>query len=303
MNIPVKLFSAANSSSAISFRLLSKDGHKLKQQYVDPKDDDRVVPRSEMVKGYEFAKDQYVLFEEAELKEMQEKATGSIDIQEFVPEDRIPKVFYAKTYYLGPDKGGDRAYKLLSEAMRVTGRCGLATYAARGKMYLVLVAPMGDGGRDVPAALLGRSGEHDEVPLGDADPKEAEVGLAVQLIDQIANDRFEPEKYRDEVKIRIEAAIQRKIDGQSVTEAAPEPEKAQIIDLMQALKASLDGDDDAAAAPEPEPAESPSPSENQASEMSGSNQGSTTGAGPEVSGGVQPVRGREAGRATPTACS
>ncbi|MEM7675546.1 MAG: Ku protein, partial [Myxococcota bacterium] len=99
VNIPVKLFSAANPSSAISFRLLSKDGHKLKQQYIDPKDEDRVVPRSEMVKGYEFAKDQFVLFEEAELKEMQEKATGAIDIQEFVPEEKVPKVYYAKTYY------------------------------------------------------------------------------------------------------------------------------------------------------------------------------------------------------------
>ena len=254
VNIPVKLFSASNPSSSISFRLLSKDGHKLKQQYVDPKDDDRVVPRSEMVKGYEFAKDQYVLFEEAELKEMQEKATGSIDIEEFVPEDRIPKVYFSKTYYLGPDKGGDRAFKLLGEAMRVTGRCGLAKYAARGKMYLVLVAPMGDG---IAMFQLHYSDEVvgiDEVPLGDAEPKEAEVALAIQLIDQISSEDFQPDKYRDEVKARMEAAIQRKIEGQSIVEAAPEPEKAQIIDLMQALKASLDGPDGA-----PAPAEGEEP--------------------------------------------
>ena len=260
VNIPIKLFSAANPSSSISFRLLSKEGHKLKQQYVDPKNDDQVVPRSEMVKGYEFAKDQYVLFEDAELKELQEKATGSIEIQEFVPEDKVPKVYYAKTYYLGPDKGGDRAYKLLAQAMRTTGRCGLATYAARGKMYLVLVAPMGDGVAMYQLHYADEVVGIDEVPLGDAEPKEAEVGLAIQLVDQIASDRFEPNKYRDEVKVRMEAAIQRKIEGHSIVEAAPEPEKAQIIDLMQALKASLEpGEEEAAAeaAPEPEPVDKP----------------------------------------------
>jgi len=255
VNIPVKLFSAANPSSAISFRLLSKEGHKLKQQYIDPKDEDRVVPRAEMVKGYEFAKDQFVLFEEAELKEMPEKATGAIEIQEFVPEEKVPKAYYAKTYYLGPDKGGDRAYKLLSEAMKVTGRCGLATYAARGKMYLVLVWPMGDGIAMYQLHYADEVVGIDEVPLGDAEPKEAEVGLAVQLVDQIANDRFEPEKYRDEVKARVEAAIQRKIEGQSITEVAPEPEKAQIIDLMQALQASLGPE--SAEADEPAPEEKP----------------------------------------------
>ncbi len=260
VNIPVKLFSAANPSAAISFRLLSKEGHKLKQQYVDPKNDDQVVPRSDMVKGYEFAKDQFVLFEEAELKELQEKATGSIDIQEFVPEEAVPKVYYAKTYYLGPDKGGDRAYKLLAEAMRVTGRCGLATYAARGKMYLVLIAPLGDGVAMYQLHYADEVVGIDEVPLGDAEPKESEVGLAIQLVDQIANDRFQPEKYRDEVKERVEAAIQRKIEGHSITEAAPEPAKAEIIDLMQALKASLGGEaEPAAEAPAPEPVEKTKP--------------------------------------------
>ncbi len=269
VNIPVKLFSAANPSSSVSFRLLSKDGHKLKQQYVDPKDDDRVVPRSEMVKGYEFAKDQYVLFDEAELKELQEKATGAIEIQEFVPEDKVPKVYYAKTYYLGPDKGGDRAFKLLGQAMRTTGRCGLATYAARGKMYLVLIAPMADGIAMYQLHYADEVVGIDEVPLGDAEPKEAEVGLAIQLIDQIASETFDPKKYRDEVKIRVEAAIQRKIEGESIVESSAEPEKAQIIDLMQALKASLQPGEDGGeasegggaeeAVPEPEPVDKPKP--------------------------------------------
>ena len=249
VNIPIKLYSAANPSASISFKLLSKDGHKLKQQYIDPKDDDRVVARSEMVKGYEFAKDQYVIFEDAEIKEMQEKATQSIDIAEFVPEAEVPKVYYAKTYYLGPDKGGDRAYKLLAEAMERTGRVGLARYAARGKMYLVVIAPQDEGLVMYQLHYADEVQAFDEVPKGDAEVKEGELGLAVQLIEQIASDTFDPDKYTDEVKARMERAIQAKIEGQEVTEAEEEPQKAQIIDIMAALKASL-GADDGEAEPE-----------------------------------------------------
>lgn len=259
VNIPVRLYSAANPSAAVSFRLLSRDGHRLKQQYVDPRKDNVVVPRNEMVKGYEIAKDQYVIFEEAELKELKElqkKATQAIDIAEFVPRDQIPAHYHAKTYHLGPDKGGDRAYRLLSEAMEQTGRAGLARYAARGKMYLVLVAPR-DGGLVMhqlhyPDELT----SFDEVPKGEAEVTAAEVELAVRLIDQIAKDRFEPEAYEDEVKKRLEVAIQRKREGQVVTEAPADAPKAHIVDLMEALKASLG---EPAASPAPAPAEPAEP--------------------------------------------
>lgn len=247
VNIPVKLYSAANPSSAISFKLLSKDGHRLKQQYIDPKNDDQVVPRSEMVKGYEFAKDQYVIFEEKELKALQEKATQSIDIEEFVPEEAVPKEYFAKTYYLGPEKGGDRAYKLLSEAMVRTGKVGIAKYAARGKMYLVLVAPKEDGLVMHQLHYADELQSFSEVPKGDAEAKEAEVGLAVQLIEQVSSEVFDATKYEDEVRQRMEEAIQRKIEGQDVTEAAEEAPKAQIIDIMAALKASLGAGEEAGA--------------------------------------------------------
>lgn len=239
VNIPVKLFSAANPSAGISFRMLSKEGHKLKQQYVDPQNGDAVVGRDEIVKGYEFAKEQYVIFSEEEIRELAEKSTQAIEITEFVPEEKVPKVYYAKTYYLGPEKGGDRAYRLLAEAMTRCKRCALAKYAARGKQYLVLVAPM-DGGLVMhqlhyPDEVQSFS----EVVLPDVEVKEPEVALALQLIAQITSDEFHPEKYEDEVKKRIEAAIQRKIEGQSVTAAPAEAPKGQLIDLMQALKASL----------------------------------------------------------------
>lgn len=249
VSIPVKLYSATDASAGVSFNMLHKKcSGRLKQQYICPRDDDEVVPRTEMVRGYEFAKDQYVVFTEEELKELQEKPTQSIDITEFVPAEKVPPVYLEKSYYLGPDKGGDRAYKLLSEAMKQTGRSALAKYAARGKQYLVLVSPLDDGLVLHQLFYADEVRAFSEVPVGDAEVKDAELRLAMQLVEQIASDSFKPEKYEDEVKKRIEEVIQRKVEGQAVTLAPPEAPKAQIIDLMEALKASLGG---------PSPAEEP----------------------------------------------
>ena len=214
----------------------------MKQQYVDPKNDDAVVPRSEMVKGYEFAKDQFVLFTPEEIKELGEKSTNTVEITEFVPEEQIPKEFYSKTYYLGAEKGGDRAYRLLSEAMKRSGRVALAKYAARGKQYLVLVSPKEDGLVMHQLHYPDELQDFSEVPLPDVEVKESEVNLAMQLIDQISSDTFAQENYEDEVKKRIEAVIQQKVEGEEVALSPEDAPKAQIIDLMDALKASLDGD-------------------------------------------------------------
>ncbi|MCK6548815.1 Ku protein [Myxococcota bacterium] len=246
VSIPVRLYAATDASAGISFNMLHKKcGGRLKQQYICPRDDDEVVPRTETVRGYEFAKDQYVIFTEDELKELQEKATQSIDITEFVPSEKVPPIYYEKSYYLGPDKGGDRAYKLLSEAMRQTGRSALAKYAARGKMYLVLVTPHDEGLVLHQLYYADEVRSFSEVPVGDADVKDGELRLAMQLVEQIASDDFRPEKYEDEVKTRIEAIIQRKVEGQEVQLGAPEAPKAEIIDLMEALKASLGAASDA----------------------------------------------------------
>lgn len=251
VNIPIKLYSAANPSASISFTMLTKDGNRVKQQYVDPKNGDEVVPRSEMVKGYAFAKDQYVIFTPDEIKELQEKATQTVEICEFVPEDEVPREYFAKTYYLGPEKGGDRAYALLSEAMKRAGRVAIAKYAARGKQYLVMIAPKGDGLAMHQLHYPEELQPFAEVPLPDVEVKEAEVALAMQLIDQIATDTFTPDNYEDEVKKRMEAVIQQKIEGADVTLAPEESPKAQIIDLMDALKASLEGGEEEASEPEP----------------------------------------------------
>jgi DNA end-binding protein Ku len=192
-----------------------------------------------MVKGYEFAKDQYVAFTEDELKTMQEQASRAIEITEFVPAAKVDPIYFDTPYYLGPDKGGERAYRLLAEAMRQTGRSALAKWAARGKMYLVLIRAI-EGGMVMQALhYADEVRPFTEVGVEPGDVKDAELDLATKLIEQIATEEFRPDRYEDEVKKRYHEAIQRKVDGQEVTTAAPEQPRAQIIDLMEALKASL----------------------------------------------------------------
>jgi DNA end-binding protein Ku len=241
VTVPIKLYSAAESSAAVSFNLLhGKCGSRLKQQYICPKDEE-IVPRDQMVKGYEFAKDQYVTFTEEEIKAMAEESSRAIEITEFVPLAKVDPIYFEGAYYLGPDKGGERAYHLLSAAMRETGRCALAKWAARGKMYLVLIRPTEKGLVMQTLHYADEVRAFDEVPVGDSVVKEPELRLAMQLVDQIATDEFHPEAYQDEVRKRYLEAIQRKVEGQEVTAAAPEQPRAQIIDLMEALKASLAG--------------------------------------------------------------
>ena len=239
VTVPIQLYSASESSAAISFNLLHEKCHsRLKQQYICPKDDE-IVPRSDMVKGYEFAKDQYVVFSEEELKSMAEEASRTIEITEFVPASKVDPIYFEGAYYLGPDKGGERAYALLAAAMRQTGRSALAKWAARGKMYLAMVRAVEKG---LVMQVLHYADEVrpiSEVPIGDTTVKDAELKLAVQLVEQIAAEEFKPENYEDGVRKRYLEAIQRKVEGQEVKSAPTEEQPAQIIDLMEALKASL----------------------------------------------------------------
>jgi DNA end-binding protein Ku len=237
VSIPIRLYSAGEPTAAISFNLLDgKTKTRLKQQYVNQAGE--IVPREQMVKGYEFSKDQYVAFTSDELKAMEEQAQRAIEITEFVPASAVDPVYFDKPYYLGPEKGGEKAYKLLLEAMRQTGKSALARWAARGKQYLVLIRPTKGGIVMQQLLYADEVRSISEVPVVDAAIKEGELKLAVQLVEQIATEEFHPENYADDVKKRYHEAIQRKIEGQEIT-AAPEQPKAQIIDLMEALKASL----------------------------------------------------------------
>jgi len=244
VSIPVQLYSATQASAGVSFNLLhAKCGTRVKQQYICPLDNE-IVPRDQMVKGYEFAKDQYVTFTTDELKAMEEKATQTIDIAQFVPADKIDPVFFDKAYYLGPEKGGEKAYRLLAEVMRETKRVAVARYAARGKQYIVMLraAEGAQGGSGIVMQTLLYGDEvrpFAEVPIGDATVREGELNLAKQLVDQIASDTFNPNDYEDDVRKRIQADIDRKVQGQEIAAPAPSPEPARVIDLMEALKASL----------------------------------------------------------------
>jgi len=242
VSIPVKLYSSGESGSTIRFNMLhKKDGSRLKQQYFCLKDGEK-VERSEMAKGYEFSKGQYVMFSPEELKALEAQSTQEIEITEFVPTDKVEPVFFDKSYYLGPDKGGDRAYKLLSQALVKTKRSALAKYAARGKTYLVLVRPYEKGLIMQQLRYAEEVRAFDEVPLGDAAIKAGELKLALQIVEQAVSDKFKPDAYEDEVKQRVETLIQKKIDGQEITAEPTEEPKAQVIDLMEALKASLSDD-------------------------------------------------------------
>jgi DNA end-binding protein Ku len=240
VSIPVKLYSGAEPKSALSFNQIDKkDGSRIKQQLVNSRSGE-VVPREEIVKGYEFAKGQYVLFEPDELKALEAAATHTIDIVEFLKADQIDRQYLDKVYYLGTDKGGARAYKLLAQALNETGRIGIGKYAARGKQYLVMVRPMGDKGLVMeqlhyPDELRSFA----EVPIEDATVKPAELKLATQLIEQAASDKFAPEGYRDEVRDRMLELINRKVEGEDITIAPTAEPEHKIIDIMEALKASL----------------------------------------------------------------
>lgn len=239
VSIPVKLFSSADSSTVIRFNQIhDKDGSRLKQQLICAKEG-TAVPKEEIVKGYEFAKGQYVLFTPDELKAIEEKATNAIDIVEFVRAEQVERAYLDKVYYLGPDKGGARAYRLLAKALRDTGRAAIGKYSARGKEHLVMVRPMEDGLAMEQLHYASEIRPFSEVPIEEADVKDEELKLAIQLIEQAASDKFQPENHKDDVRERVLELIQRKVDGEDISVSPAEEPETKIIDIMEALKASI----------------------------------------------------------------
>ena len=238
VSVPVNLFSSSESSAAVSFNMLhTKCGSRLKQQYICSTEG-MVVEKDEVTKGYEFSKGQYVRFTPEEIKALDEKATNTIDIGEFVPLAAVDRIYLEKVYYLGAGKGGERAYRLLVAALEASGRAALGQYSARGKQYLVLIRPMGDLLVMEQLHYHGELKSADEVPRPDVVVKDAELALARQLIEQGSVEEFKPENYRDTVRDRVLEAIQAKVEGQEIT-AEPAAPQTKIIDLMDALKASL----------------------------------------------------------------
>jgi DNA end-binding protein Ku len=239
--IPVKLYSATISSERISFNLLrAKDGSRVKQQYVAV-NDGKIVERSEMTKGYEFAKDQYVIFSAEELKELEDKTSHSIDIAQFVPLETVDPVYFAGTYYLAPDKGGSKPYSLLVAALRKSKQCAVGRWTSRGKEHVVVIRPLDDGLAMHQLHFQAEVRTMNDLGVEAAPVSDAEMTLANQLVQHLSVERFDPNEFVDEFKGRVEAAIERKVQGKEVSlaEAPVSSSKANVIDLMAALKASL----------------------------------------------------------------
>ena len=239
VSVPIKLF-AGTQAKNLSFNLLhAKDKSRLKQQYICATCGE-VVERDDMVRGYEYAKDQYAVLAPDEIKALEQTTDQSIEIEEFVPISSVDPIYFEKTYLLGPDKGGQKAYRLLREAMDKAGKAAVAKFSTRGRQQLVLLREAQGGLMMHALYYADEVRDFSEVDRGESVAlKPGEIDLAVQLIEQLGTPAFEPAKYEDEYRKRALEVIEQKVAGQEITLAPAQAPKGQIIDLMEALKASL----------------------------------------------------------------
>ena len=256
VSIPIKLYTATTSQS-VGFNMLHAEcGSRIKQQLFCPVHE-QVIERDETVKGYEVSKGQYVVFDGEELAKLEAEKTNTVEITEFVPASSVDFVQIEKTTYLGPDKGGHKAYNLLGHAMRHTEVVAIGRYNARGKSYVVMIRPYQKGLALHQLFYADEVRSFDDVDLGeDVRFSGAEQELAEMLIAQLRAERFEPSRYRDEYSDRVREAAEQKAQGMEIT-TAPEQPPAQIIDLFEALKRSLEP----AAAKRAEPMRAPASTE------------------------------------------
>ncbi len=239
VSIPVKLYSSTVTAAKIGLNWINPTtGSRVRMRFWDPTSD-QLVEREDLVKGYEFAKGQYVTFSDEELEEIIFKATHAIEIKEFVPLEQVDPIHYEKAYYLGSNIGGERPYHLLAQVMREKSRAAVAMYAARGKNYLVLLRPFKDGLVMQQLRYATEIRAYEDIEIGEAEIDDGELQLAKQIVDQISNDDFQPEQYRNTATERLEKIIAEKVEGKEIMAAPEEEPEGQIIDLMEALKSSL----------------------------------------------------------------
>jgi DNA end-binding protein Ku len=238
--IPIKLY-AATASSGVSFNLLHGTcGSRIRQQQFCPQCN-QTVDRAELVRAYEFAKDQYVRVADDELKALEGEASKTIDIAEFVPLDKVDPIYFEKTFYLGPDKAGEKPYRLLTDAMARSEQVAVARFVMRGKENLVLIRAAQDGLMLHTMYFADEVRNFGEIDKGQsARIKDNEIDLALQLISGLASDDFKPENYQDEYRQRVMAMIDEKVAGKEITTApAPAARTSQVIDIAEALRQSL----------------------------------------------------------------
>jgi len=240
VSIPVKLYTATESESAVKFNYMCKDGSRAKQQYISEKTG-QVVERADLQKGYEFDKDRYVLFSPDELKALEESASHVVEIVAFIPEKTVDPLFYDKAYFVAPDKRGGKPYNLLKEAMLKSGRCALAKWASKGKTHMVQIRPEEDGLVFQQLLFADEVRSMKDLHIEQVDVSDAELKLALQIIEQAAEESYDAAQYEDEEKKRILQAIDAKIAGKQIVspEQVEVSTSGQVIDLMEALRASL----------------------------------------------------------------
>ena len=252
VTIPTDLYTATSSESISFHQIHAPCGSRIKQQLFCPVCE-RVVERSELVKGYELVKGQHVQVTEGELEKLEAASSQSIDILQFVPLQTVDPIYFEKTYYLGPGKGGDKPYQLLAQAMEKTQRVALAKVVMRGKENLVLIRAAQGGLMLHLMYYADEVRDFQEIPKGQATTTGAELNLALRLIDELSEPAFQPEQFEDEYRARVHAMLQQKAEGKEVR-AEPQPQQGQVLDLMSALKASLEKGAKKAKAPVAKPA-------------------------------------------------
>jgi DNA end-binding protein Ku len=240
VSIPVKLYSATESAADVRFNLLAPDGSRVRQQYVSDATGE-VVERSAMQKGYEFEKDRFVVFTADELKTLEDSASHMVEIVAFIPEKSVDPLYYDKTYFIAPDKRGAKPYSLLQQALLDSQRGALAKWASKGRTHIVLIRPAPDGLIFQQLLYADEVRSLADLHIEHAPVSAAELKLALQIIEQGTEDAYDPSAYENEEKKRILAAIDRKIEGKEVVTHEPQDSEsgAQVIDLMEALRASL----------------------------------------------------------------
>ncbi len=237
VSLPVKLYSAARSET-VSFNQLHKTDHSRIKQVIFCQAEDKMVPRSELVKGYEYEKDRYVVIEDDEIKKVAPKTAKTMEILEFVKTGQVDPIFLESSYYLAPDEAGEKPYALLFEALRQTGYVGLARIAMHNREHIVILRP---GERGILMHTMYYTDEIrkvDEFRTDTSILKEKELELARTLIESLAAD-FEPEKYKDTYRENLKTMIEAKVQGREIVET-PQPTLAPVVDIMEALKKSLD---------------------------------------------------------------
>ena len=239
VSIPVKVYTAT-STKAVRFNMLDpKDNSRVKQQYVNSASGE-VVERNDMVKGYEYARGQYVVVTDDELQALEQKSDRTVEIEEFIPIESIDPVYFDRSNLLGPDKGGAKAYKLLREAMLASGKVAVGRFSTRGRQQLVLIRPTREGLMMHGLFYADEVRSFEDVEIDEEIAlKDSELELAKQLIEQLSGKKFQPEKFEDDYRQAVLEAVDRKVAGEEVVIQPRTEAREQIIDLMAALKKSL----------------------------------------------------------------